>query len=77
MKLFKIILPILLFSACSNAQNPVSKNYKPPTEKILAGADRIEVYLPLLKNKSVGIFANQTSMVGNSHLVDTLQTTWN
>ncbi len=42
-------------------------------KKILAGADRISVYLPLLKNKSVGIFANQTSMVGNTHLVDTLR----
>lgn len=41
--------------------------------KIMAGADRINVYLPLIKEKKVGIFANQTSMVGNTHLVDTLQ----
>lgn len=41
--------------------------------KILAGADRINVYLPLLKGKTIGIFANQTSMVGEKHLVDTLQ----
>src|SRR4029078_9025615 len=40
---------------------------------IHAGAERINVYLPLLKNKRVGIFANQTSMVGNTHLVDTLK----
>ena len=32
----------------------------------------MEVYLPLLKGKSVGVFANQTSMVRNTHLVDTL-----
>lgn len=32
----------------------------------------MEVYLPLLKGKSVAIFANQTSMVNNTHLVDTL-----
>jgi uncharacterized protein YbbC (DUF1343 family) len=30
------------------------------------------IYLPLIKGKRVGIFANQTSMVGNTHLVDTL-----
>ena len=32
----------------------------------------MEVYLPILKGKAVAIFANQTSMVKNSHLVDTL-----
>jgi uncharacterized protein YbbC (DUF1343 family) len=32
----------------------------------------MEAYLPFLKGKAVAIFANQTSMVKNSHLVDTL-----
>lgn len=41
--------------------------------RILPGASRTEVYVPLLKNKKVGVFANQTSMVGNTHLVDTLR----
>lgn len=41
--------------------------------KILTGAERLNKYLPLLKGKHVGVFANQTSMVGNVHLVDTLQ----
>lgn len=44
-----------------------------PAPKIMAGAERISVYLPLIKGKTVGIFANQTSMVGNTHLVDTLR----
>ncbi|HYF30821.1 MAG TPA: DUF1343 domain-containing protein [Chitinophagaceae bacterium] len=39
---------------------------------IIAGAERIDKYLPLLKDKRVGIFANHTSMVGRSHVVDTL-----
>ena len=39
---------------------------------VLPGAERMETYLPLLKGKSVAVFANQTSMVKNSHLVDTL-----
>ena len=42
------------------------------TTAIIPGAERMDVYLPLLKGKSVAIFANQTSMVKNSHLVDTL-----
>lgn len=41
-------------------------------QQISTGADRTTIYLPLLQNKQVGIFANQTSRVGNSHLVDTL-----
>src|SRR6185295_17545662 len=42
-------------------------------QKIMPGAERMEVYVPLLKGKSVAIFANQTSMVQHTHLVDTLQ----
>jgi uncharacterized protein YbbC (DUF1343 family) len=41
-------------------------------KKIIPGAERMDQYLPLLKGKSVAIFANQTSMVGTAHLVDTL-----
>ncbi|MEP7145000.1 MAG: DUF1343 domain-containing protein [Ferruginibacter sp.] len=39
---------------------------------VITGAERMETYLPLLKGKSVAVFANQTSMVKSSHLVDTL-----
>ncbi len=41
--------------------------------RILPGAERMNVYLPLLKGKRIGIFANQTSTVGTAHLVDTLR----
>jgi uncharacterized protein YbbC (DUF1343 family) len=39
---------------------------------VIPGAERMQVYLPMLKGKSVAVFANQTSMVKNTHLVDTL-----
>lgn len=55
-------LLLIIISSPGSAQN-----------KILAGAERINVYLPLIKGKTVGIFANQTSMVGDTHLVDTLR----
>jgi uncharacterized protein YbbC (DUF1343 family) len=42
-------------------------------DKIIPAAERVDVYLPFLKGKKVGIFANHTSTVGNGHLVDTLQ----
>ncbi|MEO9023002.1 MAG: DUF1343 domain-containing protein, partial [Ginsengibacter sp.] len=40
---------------------------------ITPGAHMIQEYVPLLKGKRVGLFANHTSMIGNTHLVDTLQ----
>ena len=44
----------------------------PDNSTIITGAERMEVYLPLLKGKSVAVFANPTSMVRDCHLVDTL-----
>jgi uncharacterized protein YbbC (DUF1343 family) len=43
-----------------------------PGSRIIPGAERLSVYTPLLKGKSVAVFANQTSMLGNIHLVDAL-----
>lgn len=40
--------------------------------QVITGAERMQVYLPMLKGRSVAVFANQTSMVKNTHLVDTL-----
>ncbi|MEO7314902.1 MAG: DUF1343 domain-containing protein [Ginsengibacter sp.] len=40
---------------------------------IRPGANNVSEYIPLLKGKRVGLFANQTSMVGSAHLADTLQ----
>lgn len=41
-------------------------------ERIIPAAERMQTYLPLLKNKRVAVFANATSMVQQTHLVDTL-----
>jgi len=60
MKLALIVSGILLFNGVVRAQ------------EILPGANQLDEYLPLLKDKAVAIFANQTSVVGKTHLVDTL-----
>src|ERR1700749_2181138 len=36
------------------------------------GAARMDQYLHLLEGKRVAVFANQTSLIGGTHLVDTL-----
>src|SRR5688572_25554808 len=62
---------IMMFAA--NAQVNIPSPAAEPGVKIVTGAERMHVYLPLIKGKTVGIFANHTSMVGNTHLVDTLR----
>jgi len=72
MKLFTLLLPAFCIVSAVAAQKPRAQATENGPAKILAGAERINVYLPLIKGKTIGIFANQTSMVGNTHLVDTL-----
>ncbi|MBK6265188.1 DUF1343 domain-containing protein [Marivirga sp. S37H4] len=43
------------------------------TKSIIPAAHQINDYLPLLKDKRVGLVVNQTSIVGSVHLVDTLK----
>lgn len=51
---------ILLFCSCAESQS------------LRVGAERMTEYLPLLEGKRVGLIVNQTSGVGDTHLVDTL-----
>ena len=67
--IFCSFLMVILGCTSQLAAQPVT----PKDQRILAGAERINVYLPLIKGKKLGIFANQTSMVGNTHLIDTLR----
>lgn len=74
-----LICASLLFQHCSVFAQPNAKPLKPARAEqnrkestVITGAERMETYLPLLKGKAVAIFANQTSIVKNSHLVDTL-----
>ena len=64
-------LSAVLITSCHGQKN--IQQTADNSQRIIPAAERINVYLPLIKGKRVGIFANQTSMVGNSHLVDTLR----
>jgi uncharacterized protein YbbC (DUF1343 family) len=41
-------------------------------QTIVCGAQRTDLYLPLLAGKSIGVVANHTSLIDNTHLVDSL-----
>ncbi len=42
------------------------------SQTIQTGAERLDAYLPLIKDKRVGLLVNHTSLVGQTHLTDTL-----
>ncbi len=64
------IIPVLIVYVGLVSQTFSQTNKK--KDLIIPAAERLDQYLPLLKNKRVAIFANHTSIVGNTHLVDTL-----
>lgn len=68
MKFF--LIAILLLNLACQGQNPA--NDPSAANSIVVGGARFDQYLPLLKNKRVGILTNQTAVIGDTHLVDTL-----
>lgn len=66
-KLSLLILLVLLSWIPTNAQI----SFIPKTEYVSA-AQQMNDYLPLLTAKHVGVVANQTSIIGSTHLVDSL-----
>lgn len=69
---------ILVFSSCQFGKSQNNKSYSTnstvATDRILPAADQLDEYLPMLKNKKVGLMGNQTTIVGDQkeHLVDIL-----
>ncbi len=43
-----------------------------PKTTVLPGAFQTDMYFPMIKGKTIGIVANQTSFIGRKHLVDSL-----
>lgn len=60
------------FTDCT-AQKEGTASAPTNQNNIMPAAERTDLYLPLLKGKKVAVFANQTSTVGNRHLVDVLK----
>jgi len=58
---------LLLFSILIISQAGCQKN-----EPIVNGSERTELYLAVLEGKNVGVVANQSSLIGDTHLVDSL-----
>lgn len=64
---------LLSFSLCVSTVNLEARDVIPLKSQIKTGAEQTEKYVPYLKGKRVAILANQTSVIGKTHLVDSLQ----
>ena len=75
MRLTSLILITSLFTFTATP-NPAHEKILADTKTtgIRTGAEQTEEYLPLLKGKRIAIMANQTTMIGETHLVDSLKT---
>lgn len=76
MKSLLVILSTLFFSfIIYSYKKPLNNNEKNTETKsdIKTGADQTEKYLPYLKGKRIAILANQTSIIGKRHMVDSLK----
>jgi uncharacterized protein YbbC (DUF1343 family) len=72
-QIIKNISCFFLFFSLFGYANPIVESAIKSRKEIITGADNFKAYLPLLKNKRVGIVTNQTGILTNKkHLVDFL-----
>lgn len=73
MRNIKMISALLLTGfalQCSN--KPVAQDNPSPEKEVMVGADQLDLLLPKLEGKNVALVVNHTSLVGGTHLADTL-----
>lgn len=63
----------LLLISCTLLLSNKKADEQPVASGIKTGAEQTEKYLPYLKGKRVGVLANRTTVIGNTHLVDSLK----
>jgi len=60
---------IALSVALLHCQTPSAQ---PETTSILPGANRVDIWKPMLEGKRVAIFANQSALINQTHLLDSM-----
>ncbi len=74
MKFLTFIFLALNFSFCNSLKNQSQHAVDPVNGSIKTGAEQTDKYLPYLIGKRVAIMANPTTIIGKTHLVDSLKT---
>ena len=76
-----LIISLISITACNSPQNTnweekkqdiITKAMDGKVNKLHTGASKTEAYFPLLEGKKVACVVNQTSTIGDVHLVDSL-----
>jgi uncharacterized protein YbbC (DUF1343 family) len=83
--LFSVLLCCLSATGCKNRDSKtfqsslsvlhidsLHENSYTFSRDILTGSQQVELYISLLKNKNIACVVNQTSTIGNTHLIDSL-----
>ncbi|MEP2025380.1 MAG: DUF1343 domain-containing protein [Reichenbachiella sp.] len=66
-KYFNLVLSVTVCLVAFSCQAKKTEN-----QAIITGAEQIHQYLPKLKDRSVALLVNHTSLIGEVHLLDTL-----
>src|SRR6187397_2269622 len=77
-RFFFACLILLTFITCGSGvhvsnTDSLPANKTAPQKGLVLGAEQLDVLLPKLKDKRVALVVNHTSLIGNTHLVDTLK----
>lgn len=73
MKSVTPILTVALLAFLLNTATLAQSSKRSANEPIKTGAEQLDKYLPLLKGKRVAMLANPTTIIGKTHLVDSLK----
>ncbi len=75
---FFVTIMSIIYCSCNSKQpqvfSPDNSMISATNEKIKTGADQTEKYISYLKGKRIGMLANQTSIIGKRHMVDSFKT---
>ncbi|MBX2876888.1 MAG: DUF1343 domain-containing protein [Saprospiraceae bacterium] len=72
-KFFVVFFSFLNFYCSTNKQQPALGKFtieQPPSLQV--GAERLDLYWPLIQDKKVAFVVNQTSRMGSMHVIDSL-----
>lgn len=73
----KFLLFLFIAIQCGNKSQSISlppvSNDLPETTHVITGAQQLNLLLPILASQRIGIVVNHTSLIGKTHLADTLK----
>lgn len=70
------LVAIICFATCCCSGKPSAVVHRPRTDapaRVVVGAERLDILLPKLQGKRVGLVVNHTAVIGKTHLADTLK----